>query len=217
MKSLYDHKLMLLALVAIASALVVGTVVIDAGAAQPAPATASPAWVQSQASAVVDEFAGSQTAAQAVTSVSFVKTTWGQYEKAIGGNGDPNNGREVYVVVAHGNFTSTTSAPTAAARATPKAITGTVLVVAIDVLTQSVGNIDMLYSERGLASSALGTASPISLTEYSSPSMQPLRPRRQQRRGRSFSSSDAGPCRRLDVWLQDAHAPHPGLERRTRS
>ena len=106
---------------------------------------------------MLHRFTNGRSAAQAVSSLSWVKTTWGQYETAVGGGGDTNSGDPAYVVVAHGNFTSEPGgeAPLAA----------TVVVMTFDGATQKLSTIDCLHNSDGIKESTLGQMSAMALPD----------------------------------------------------
>jgi len=124
----------------------------------------APDWVQSQANEVIRQYTDTQAAESGAISAEWTKTTWGHYQAAVDGQGDPGSTREAYVVVVRGTFLEAIP-PLAAKDATPVIVKGTVLVLAFDAETQDLSVVGLLYSESGLTRSALGETNPMSLTE----------------------------------------------------
>jgi hypothetical protein len=133
-------------------------------AASAAPTTdataAAPTWLQDQTTVMLHRFLGGQAATQAVSSLSWVKTTWGQYEAAVGGGGDPGSTNGAYVVIAQGHFQSDL-AP--GVKANDKPIAVSVIVMTFDEATQKPSTIDALYSADGISEAMLGQMIPMTV------------------------------------------------------
>lgn len=161
MKALRHHRLILAGLIVVACAACACAfgMIAQASSTSGSTDTTAPTWLQSQATQTLNGFVGSEKAAAAVTSLAWVKTTWGQYEAAVNGGGDANSSSAVFVVVAHGDFTSNLAAGEEAP------ISAKVLVMTFDSATQKLSTIDALYTDQGVNESLLGKANPMPLAE----------------------------------------------------
>lgn len=156
MKLRFLNKLILVSLLIVcgAGALAVG---MNAQASAPTtPDAAAPAWLQSQTALTLNRFAGEKTPIEAVDSIEWVKSTWGQYEAAVGGGSDESNGNAVYVVIAHGDFSSANSG---SETVDESPISGTVLVITYDGSTEKLSTIDLLYTDKSINEGVLGEMS----------------------------------------------------------
>ena len=128
-------------------------------AASPA-AGAAPEWLGGQVQPLLNRFTVGQ--ADAVSSLTWVKTTWGQYETAINGGGDKASARPVYVVVAHGKFTSEVGGSRPGGEK-DEPIAVTTVVMTFDAASQKPSTIDALYEASSFHQATLGEMLPLTL------------------------------------------------------
>jgi hypothetical protein len=117
------------------------------------PATSAPDWLVGEVQPMLNRYTGGK--ADAVSSLSWVKTTWGQYETAVDGGGDKTSVKPAYVVVAHGKFRSDI------AEGTPIAVT--TVVMTFDGTSQKLSTIDALYKASSFDEASLGELRSLSL------------------------------------------------------
>lgn len=120
-------------------------------------AEAAPEWLQAKATTALTQFTGEQTVSTAVTSLTWVKTTWNQYEKAI--DGPPGNDNAAYVVVARGDFTSDLAAGDA------EPIHGTVVILTYDAASTEPSTMDVLYTDETFDEGIMGQPSTMALSK----------------------------------------------------
>ena len=115
--------------------------------------TSAPDWLVGEVQLMLNRYTGGK--ADAVSSLTWVKTTGGQYETAIHGGGDKTSVKPAYVVVAHGKFTSDI------AEGTPIAVT--TVVMTFDGTSQKLSTIDALYKASSFDEASLGELRSLSL------------------------------------------------------
>ena len=114
-----------------------------------------PDWLGGQVQAMLNRYTGGK--ADAVSSLTWVKTTWGQYETAINGGGDKASVKPAYVVVARGKLTSEVGGK----KDGPIAVT--TVVMTFDATTQKPATIDALYKASSFDEAGLGEVLPLAL------------------------------------------------------
>jgi hypothetical protein len=117
--------------------------------------TSVPEWLGGQVQALLNRYTGGK--AGAVSSLAWVKTTVGQYETAVNGGGDKASMKPVYVVVAHGKFTSEVGGE----KDDPIAVTTVVLT--FDVASRKPATVDALYKASSFDEATLGEVRPLTL------------------------------------------------------
>ena len=119
--------------------------------------TSAPDWLVGEVQPMLNRYTGGK--ADAVSSLSWVKTTWGQYETAVDGGGDKTSIKPAYVVVAHGKFTSDVGGDA------PIAVT--TVVMTFDGTSQELSTIDALYKASSFDEASLGELRSLSLPSAS--------------------------------------------------
>lgn len=119
---------------------------------------AAPIWLQEQAGLILHGFIDGPSEAETVSSVSWVRTTWGQYQAAVGGGGSTTNEHPAYVVVAHGRFKSELAVG-------DESIKAETLVMTFDEATQKISTVDVLYESEGIAVDMLGEMASLQLPD----------------------------------------------------
>jgi len=114
---------------------------------------AVPEWLGGQVQALLNRYTGGK--ADAVSSLTWVKTTGGQYEAAINGGGDKASMKPFYVVVAHGEFTSDTG--------DGDVIAVTTVVMTFDGASQKPATVDALCKASSFDEATLGEVRPLTL------------------------------------------------------
>jgi hypothetical protein len=130
-------------------------------AAPPAVAEAStdaPAWLAEQTQALLHGYTGDR--ADAVSSLTWLKTTWGEYVTAVGGGGDKASAEPVYVVLARGDFKSDVGEG--------EALAVTTVVLTFDGASQKPATVDALHKASSFDAAALGEMRPLELPSVGS-------------------------------------------------
>lgn len=154
MYSRRDRRLIPVGLLLICVVVALSAGISAHASAPPVEQIDAPDWLQGQVNLTMERFVDDGNVMDAVSSVKWVETTWGQYEAAVGGGSDKSNGNGVYVVIARGKFTSANSG----ADASPEeAICGSVLVMTYDAKSQRLSTLDLLYSDAGISEGVLGS------------------------------------------------------------
>jgi hypothetical protein len=174
------HRLIVAALLGTACLALLGIWLLGAkGASTPAAAAAAPAvtaspvvaeattppdWLVRLVPPLLNRFTVGE--ADMVSSLAWVKTTWGAYETAVGGGGDKSSVKPAYVVIAHGKFTSEVGGSRPGGEK-DEPISVTTVVMSFDGTSQKPSTIDALYKASSFDEAGIGEMQPLPLPTVS--------------------------------------------------